>query len=117
VRAAALLLLASCAPVVAPSSLPFVTIDDSIPGAKVSRQAAEVWVIKRKQDAATCDARVTDCETRAKIAEYDAEEQRRVAGKAVFWQRWGPPLVVTSTLTGAAVGAFLLWLIMQAVAH
>ncbi len=79
-RALACIVLCSCAPTVvrSPSSLPFVRVDPALSGHVMSRDAAIVIASKRIEDKNECDARVTDCEAKAKgIAKALAAETQR----------------------------------------
>jgi hypothetical protein len=110
-RLIAALLLVACAPVVAPapSSLPYVTIDETIPGAVVSRKAAEVFAVKRMQDRAFCEQQLADCGTTAKILRSRAETAEKVAARASWWEQHGLLLTVIVGLVtffaGAGAGA------------
>jgi hypothetical protein len=102
----ALLLLCSCAPAVTaiPSSLPYVRVDATLPGAVMSRDAAIVVVSKRIDDKKTCDARVTDCETRTRQAEYERDQDRKIAKRHAFWGEWGPTVLLTAIVSALAAG-------------
>jgi hypothetical protein len=107
VRFVAFVVLASCAPVVAPASLPLLKIDPSLKGAVLSREAAEAVATKRLQYEAWCDQRVTDCETTNKILRRDRDEQRARADRHVWWSTYGPGLlgggIAASFLAGVAL--------------
>ncbi len=102
----ALLLLTCCAPVVTvnPSSLPYVRVDEDLPGAVMSPDAAKTFIKKRIDDKKMCDARVTDCETRATQAEHERDEQTKIAKTNGWWRNWGPALLLTGIVSALAAG-------------
>lgn len=111
-RVLALVLLASCAPVVQPASLPQLRIDDTLQGHVVSRGAAEVIVTKRLQDKKACDARVTDCETKTKVLTFERDQQKKRADGNAWWSTYGPGLlgagIPSAFLTGVAIALLVL---------
>jgi len=102
----ALALLTCCAPAVTaiPSSLPHVRVDETLPGAVMSKDAAIVIVSKRIDEKTKCDARVTDCETRALTAEHGRDEAVKLAQQHAWWGTWGPTAVLTAALVAIGIG-------------
>ena len=107
-RVVALLLLCSCAPVAVatpiPSSLPYVRLDESLPGAVVSREAAVAILMRQERAKAACKAQAIECEARAEIARLALAEQTMRANKAAWWSTWGPVLLLSGILGSLAAG-------------
>lgn len=103
-RAIAFIVFCSCAPVVAPSSLPFVTIDRSLNGAICSREAAEVIVAKRIEALGNCTRALLDERTNTALAAAQRDEYKRIAASNSFWAQWGLPLLLGGVLLSLPVG-------------
>ena len=109
-RVIALLLIASCAPAVTaiPSSLPYVRVDESLPGAVVSRDAAIAILSRQEHAKAQCNAKVIDCEARVKLMQNQRDSELRRADANAWWSVHGPGLfgagVGVSVVIGVVVG-------------
>lgn len=109
----ALVLLCSCAPQLAatPASYPFVEVDESLEGSRVSRSAAIALLAMRAEAEAECTAKAIDCESRAKVALVKLDSETRRANTNAWWAIYGPGLfgcgVVVSAILGA-LGGFLM---------
>ncbi len=105
-RAIALLMLCSCAPVAvsAPASIPYVTIDDSLFGAVISRDAAIAIASRRIEYEAKCAFTLSNCETMIDIAREEARDAKAYADKASWWSTYGPALLVVGVLTALGGG-------------
>lgn len=106
----ALLLLCSCAPVVTgiPSSLPYVQVDDTIDGVRVSRQAAIAILARQEKAAAKCATEAIDCKARASVLQSQRDSETKRADRNEWWAVNGPGLfgagVAVSAIVGAVVG-------------
>jgi hypothetical protein len=107
VRAIALLLLCSCAPVAvsAPASIPFVRIDPELAGAVMSRQAAIAIASRRLDYEAKCAFTLNNCETMIEIAREEARDANAYADKTAWWATYGPVILTVGTLA-ALFGGF-----------
>lgn len=107
--ATALALLCSCATAarVTPSSLPYVRVDTSLPGAVMSREAAIVMTVKRAKALAECSVRIADCKAAREIAEAAARDMLEYAQAVSWWHTYGPGFVVGVGVGGLVFGALL----------
>lgn len=100
------MLLCSCAPVAAsaPSSIPWVRVDSSLPGSVCSREAAEAMAWRREGDRLKAQQLMIDCEARGDAAREDAKESKRRADRNAWWGSYGGLLVLTGIIGGLATG-------------
>lgn len=116
-KVVAMLLLCSCAPVVTaiPASLPLVTIDETLQGPLMSREAAEVIAQRRALERAKWAKEVVDLTALKTIAESNLELETNRANSATWWPVYGPILAVCSFVVGASLGATLVLLAKELV--
>ena len=111
-KALAALLLCSCAPVLTeiPASLPLVTIDTTLRGPVISREAAELIARRREMERARWATEAIDQAAKTKVAEMQRDEETKRANAHTWWAVYGGPLAIGGTLVGAALGAVVVLL-------
>ncbi len=109
-RALAVLLLCSCAPVVTaiPSSLPHVYVDETIDGVRVSREAAVAILSMRENVRAEHDQKTIDFEAKIKLMQTQLDSETKRADTHAWWAVHGPGLfgggVAVAIIIGAVCG-------------
>lgn len=105
-RAIALMLVCSCAPMAAsaPSSIPWVRVDRSLSGSVCSREAAEAMAMRREGDRLNADRILIDCEARGDAARAESKENKRRADSNAWWGSYGGLLVLVGIIGGIATG-------------
>lgn len=103
----ALMLIAACSPsvaTVAPGSLPYVTIDESIQGAKCSRIAAETIAVKRQQERHEAAKRHIECEGRVDEEEKKGAAYKAAAERGMWWQQYGLGMLIGGVIASLGLG-------------
>lgn len=120
-RAAALVVLASCAAAPtrppAPASAPVVLklrIDPSLEGNVLSRKAAEQVLAQRIDMKARHEAELADLGAELRIAQMTALEQSKRANRYAWWGTWGPVVVGAGAAGAFGLGVLLAMLLQLA---